>query len=211
MGGNPFPPGTKGWGGNAPWFSGPIGGAPFRFFSPAGFFQVWGGEKESIFGPGRHGPGRGKFALPGCARNSICKPDADTEERLVLRRIQHGGAQAARVHLAHAIPHRPLPWEHHTSGGGDHLRIVRHGNLAPGRDLAQGLFDRAQIAHPIVYDCDIDHRNYRVPLVDGITPAMRGSSSSAMRNARPNALNMVSAWWWALLPARCRWQRHQRG
>jgi len=30
------------------------------------------------------------------------------------------------------------------------------------------------------------------PLVEGISPAMRGSSSTALRNARPKALNIVS-------------------
>jgi hypothetical protein len=32
-------------------------------------------------------------------------------------------------------------------------------------------------------------------LVDGVTPAMRGSGVTAMRTARPKALNTVSAWW----------------
>ena len=31
------------------------------------------------------------------------------------------------------------------------------------------------------------------PLVDGIFPVMRSSNSTAMRSARPNALNTVSA------------------
>ncbi len=38
------------------------------------------------------------------------------------------------------------------------------------------------------------------PLVEGMTPAERGSSSSATRSARANALNTVSHWW----GARCR-------
>ena len=33
----------------------------------------------------------------------------------------------------------------------------------------------------------------KVPLVDGVCPAMRGSYSAAMRRARPKALNTVSA------------------
>ena len=32
------------------------------------------------------------------------------------------------------------------------------------------------------------------PLVEGVTPAMRGSGSTAMRRARPKALKIVSAW-----------------
>mmetsp|Transcript_29304 Transcript_29304/g.53119 ORF Transcript_29304/g.53119 Transcript_29304/m.53119 type:complete len:213 (-) Transcript_29304:1020-1658(-) len=43
---------------------------------------------------------------------------------------------------------------------------------------------------------------HNAPFVDGITPAERGSSVVAMRNARPKALKMVSAWWWALWPFR---------
>ena len=41
---------------------------------------------------------------------------------------------------------------------------------------------------------------YSTPLVEGVTPAMRGSSARAMRMARPKALNTVSAWWWVLSP-----------
>ena len=41
--------------------------------------------------------------------------------------------------------------------------------------------------------------SYRLPLVDGTTPAMRASGSSAMRSARPNALNTVSTMWCAFL------------
>ena len=35
-------------------------------------------------------------------------------------------------------------------------------------------------------------------MVDG-TPSTRGSTSTAMRSARPNALNAVSAWWCAFV------------
>jgi len=50
----------------------------------------------------------------------------------------------------------PCP-EHHAFGGGNHLRIVRDDYFIIGRDLAQGLFDRAQIAHSVIYDCYINH------------------------------------------------------
>jgi imidazoleglycerol-phosphate dehydratase len=36
---------------------------------------------------------------------------------------------------------------------------------------------------------------YNVPLVDGITPAWRSSNVTAILNALPNALKIVSAWW----------------
>ncbi len=39
-------------------------------------------------------------------------------------------------------------------------------------------------------------------MVDGITPTLRASMASAMRSARPKALNTVSHWWWALAPFR---------
>ena len=76
----------------------------------------------------------------------------------------------------------------------------------------KGLIDGAEIAHPIIHDRDclrqgltyfslfstgqLEYRlDYKLPLVDGTTPAARGSISKAMRNARPNALKTVSIWW----------------
>ena len=43
--------------------------------------------------------------------------------------------------------------------------------------------------------CFQDNWDYavNVPLVEGILPAMRSSNSTAIRKARPNALNTVSA------------------
>lgn len=35
---------------------------------------------------------------------------------------------------------------------------------------------------------------YSDPFVDGIAPAARGSRATAIRSARPNALNTVSHW-----------------
>src|SRR5439155_3817554 len=70
-----------------------------------------------------------------------------------------------------------------------------------GGYLAQRLRYRAQIAHPIVNHNNFFH-GYRLPLVDGIVPAARSSSSAAMRSARPKALNTVSHWWWAFTPRR---------
>jgi hypothetical protein len=35
---------------------------------------------------------------------------------------------------------------------------------------------------------------YKLPLVEGSLPELRGSISEAMRNARPKALNTVSHW-----------------
>ena len=40
------------------------------------------------------------------------------------------------------------------------------------------------------------------PLVDGTTPAERGSGVSAMRSARAKALKIVSHWWCAFSPFR---------
>ena len=68
-------------------------------------------------------------------------------------------------------------------------------------DLFQGLGHGVKIAHAVIDDCNSIHNvtyiryieAYRLPLVDGVIPAMRGSASSAMRRARPKALKMVSA------------------
>ena len=50
---------------------------------------------------------------------------------------------------------------------------------------------------------DDEHQpSYNEPLVDGVTLPRRASSVTAIRSARPNALNSVSAWWWLLSPRR---------
>ena len=48
---------------------------------------------------------------------------------------------------------------------------------------------------------DGGNQDQSVPLVDGKS-WLRESRASAMRNARPNALNIVSAWWCAFAPFR---------
>ena len=64
---------------------------------------------------------------------------------------------------------------HHTAGAGV---LERAGN---------GM----QIAHAVI---DYGNRcTHSTPLVEGVTPAMAGSRLSAMRSARPKALNTVSA------------------
>jgi hypothetical protein len=63
-----------------------------------------------------------------------------------------------------------------------------------------------EIAHSIINNGDLGHKIlegqdgktkeedvYNVPLVEGITPVMRGSKAIAIRTARPKALNTVSA------------------
>ena len=118
--------------------------------------------------------------------------DADAKKGLMTRGIQHRIAQPARIQFAHAVRHRALAGEHYTPGPNDRVCIIRDDDFGIGHHMSQGLLDRAQIAHTIIDDSNIYHVNYSVPLVEGITPAIRGSSSSAMRSARPKALKIVS-------------------
>src|SRR5690554_7394761 len=71
----------------------------------------------------------------------------------------------------------------------DFLKRFRHG---------------VQVTHTVIKDGDgLSHNqpfSVSVPLVDGVMFAIRSSASTAMRRARPNALNTVSAWWCAFLP-----------
>src|SRR5690606_8075527 len=107
----------------------------------------------------------------------------------------------------HAIGDGPLSWQYQAISTTDICNITGNTHICFGCDLAQGLRHRAQITHPVIDYDDLVHTgeivlfkttgnvmDYRLPLVEGIVPAARGSSSSAMRNARPKALNTVSHW-----------------
>src|SRR3990167_5786729 len=125
--------------------------------------------------------------------------DADTEKRPILTDLADQLIETQTLDLGHAVADRTNPGEHHAIGFADHPGIAGHQHPA-GADVLQGLGHRVQVAHAVIDNCDRLHQ--RQPLVDGICPAMRGSSSTAMRRARPKALNTVSIWWWVLVPRR---------
>ena len=125
--------------------------------------------------------------------------DADTEERAILADFANQFIEAQPADLGHAVANRADTGKHHAVGLTNDLRIAGHQHPA-GADVLEGLGHRVQVAHAVVDDGDGLH--HRHPLVDGICPAMRGSSSTAMRSARPKALNTVSIWWWVLVPRR---------
>ena len=78
---------------------------------------------------------------------------------------------------------KPVP-RHRDRIGAEHGDVV-HATLAKAHALAVFDVDRGNDEHGTAYS---------LPFVDGILWPSRGSSVSAMRNARPNALNSVSAW-----------------
>src|SRR5262249_24111201 len=134
--------------------------------------------------------------------------DANAKKWLAVRRVHDCCAQAARVELAHAVGHRPLAGKDHALRGCHYRRVAGNSDRRAWRHMLDRFRDRAQIAHPVIDDRDVSHGKineagtrgravtcfpYSFPLVDG-TSSMRGSSSTAMRNARPNALKAVSAW-----------------
>src|SRR3989344_102066 len=136
---------------------------------------------------------------------------AHAHQRLGGNGVQHGAEQVATVgfaQLAHAVAHGALTWQHDAFGGVHHLGVVGDHHLQV--QVLRGVFHRlrhgAQVAHAVVNHGNgrgnARHTTHSEPLVDGMTPAMRGSSSSAARRARAKALNTVSHWWWALTPRR---------
>ena len=115
--------------------------------------------------------------------------DTDTKKRLVPSGGEHRRAQTTGIEFAHAVGHRTLTGEHHTFRSGNLPRVSSDDHRFATSHVLQGFRHRAQIAHAIV-DNDNAHSE---PFVDGIRPAMRSSGVTAMRNARPKALKMVSA------------------
>jgi hypothetical protein len=107
------------------------------------------------------------------------------------------------VQFTHAVAHGALPWQHDALGGEHLVRrcVTTTSQPVPAATCMHGLRHRAQVAHAVVDDRDRG-MVYSDPLVDGMTPAERGSGVSAMRRARAKALNTVSHWWWALSPLR---------
>src|SRR5574337_429099 len=129
---------------------------------------------------------------------------AHPEQRLARGGGEHRVLQPGGDQLAHAVAHRPLAGKHDALGG-DHLVGARRDDHAIAFGVGhaqQRLRHRAQVAHAVVDDRDRAAHRHRLPLVDGTTPAERGSIASAIRSARANALNTVSHWWCAFSPSR---------
>src|SRR3990167_1882878 len=129
---------------------------------------------------------------------------AHAHQRLAHRGVEHSLLQPRVVQLAHAVAHRALAGQHHPLGGHHVLGSLGDDHLVArgGGHMHHRLRHRAQVAHAVVDDGHCLSHGYRLPLVEGITPAERASGVSAKRSARPKALNTVSAWWWALMPFR---------
>src|SRR5688572_12835529 len=126
--------------------------------------------------------------------------DADAEKGLAAGCLDDRFTRTAIRELAHAVAHGALPGDHHPVRGDDPLRIRGHQNFGIRRDMLDRLRHRAQISHAVIDDGDFQTQSE--PLVEGTTPAARGSGSAAIRSERANALNTVSHWWCALSPRR---------
>ena len=118
--------------------------------------------------------------------------DANAEEGTVLADFTHQRIKAQTTDLGHAVADRADTGEHDPVGFTNHVGIA--GDQHPtGTHVFQRFGHRVQVTHAVI---DYRHGLHQsTPLVDGICPAMRSSSATAMRNARPNALNTVSIWW----------------
>ena len=114
--------------------------------------------KAQHFAGNQAEPGRavGRAAL-GAVRQQHLHADADAEQRLARRRLQHRLQQAGLAQLAHAVAHGPLSRQHHPVGGA-HLRRVGGDDGVDARVLRRmnhRLRHRAQVAHAVV---DHGHR-----------------------------------------------------
>ncbi len=124
-------------------------------------------------------------------REQHLQAHADAQEGFVRGRPQDGRAQAVGFDLRHAVRRRALAGKDHAGGGGNQGGIVGDHHLGAGGHVLQGLAHRMQIAHAVVDDGDVRH--YSEPFVEGMASPRRASASTAMRRARPKALNTVSA------------------
>ena len=97
--------------------------------------------------------------------------------------------------VAHRLRERADAGQDHAVGGADRVVVARDHRARA--DVLERLLDAAPVAHPVVDDRD--HAS-SVPLVDG-TPVSRGSTATAARSARANALKHASIMWWAFVPA----------
>src|SRR6185295_17283226 len=117
--------------------------------------------------------------------------EADAEERAIVQHVAHGVDEAAFDEAFHAVGHGALPREHDAVGSANDARLRGHDDVLVRRDVRKRLRDGAKVAHAVVDHHD--HRRlvpgYKLPLVEGMDSAARGSIATAMRNARPNALN----------------------
>ena len=146
--------------------------------------------------------------------------DADAEEGLLPDRALHAWFEAVGGKLGHAVPDRALAGEDDPVRGCDPLRIGGDQHVdRVAAHVPDRLLDGAQVPHAEVDDRDLLHGTgapvspgrlpvrprfaaQSTPFVEGMAPARRSSRATAMRSARPNALNIVSAMWWALRPSR---------
>src|SRR5690606_13868735 len=85
--------------------------------------------------------------------------DADTQEGLAGGSRHDCITHATRFQLAHAVRHRALAGKHYPIGSRDLARIRRDDNPAAGRNVLDGLFDRAKVAHAVIDDGNAAHRN----------------------------------------------------
>ena len=85
-----------------------------------------------------------------------------------------------------------IPGQHDPVRLGDNIRIRGHDDgTRPdlGRHTLERLLRRVQVAAVVIDECGC----HRLPLVDGMASALRGSVSTASRKARATALNAASA------------------
>jgi len=76
--------------------------------------------------------------------------DADTQKRFMARSFHHRIVQSARIQFTHTIRHRPLAGEDHPFRIRNNSGISLTTTFSIRCDLAQGLFDRAQVAHTVI-------------------------------------------------------------
>ena len=83
---------------------------------------------------------------------------ANAEKRLSFPdHIRNHAIEATRTNFAHTVRCGALPRENDPSGRGNHSGLAGHGDVSIWRNFAHSLLHRAQVAHTVIDDCDINH------------------------------------------------------
>src|SRR5215204_2921386 len=151
---------------------------------------------QLLHSPGPDAAPFGPYPVLDADREEHLMPDTDSQRRPAGRRPLRDDLRAAdRSPAVHACCERADPGYDQAGGGSGVVGIGGDGHLHPGS--GHGSFGRAQVARAIIQDHDSGHN---APFVLG-TPSTRGSSSTASRSARANALNWHSTMWCGSRPA----------
>src|SRR5688572_20854103 len=146
--------------------------------------------------PGEEGQPRDAAVLVRRIERQL-QSQADAERRLARGdALPQGGVEVANGEALHRGARRPHSGENGEVGARHVLRVARSARV--GAEALERQQDGAHVAGAVLADGD----PHRRPFVDG-RPAP--SARTAVRSARPTALNAASATWWGSRPSASTW------